>query len=253
METSLETARQIWTNRLASIESRVAALMGQMTLAEKVAQLGSVWEVQNEAGPDVAPMSGELNSGGPSFEELTDDGLGHLTRIFGSTPISVADGVALLQGRQDSVRERNRLGIPAIAHEECLTGFTTLGATVYPTALAWGATFDEALIEGMAGAIGADMAAVGVHQGLSPVLDIVRDARWGRVEETMGEDPYLVSVLGSAYVRGLQGQGVIATLKHFAGYALPQRPAIMRPFRWGAASWPTWCCRPLRWLCAMLA
>lgn len=193
-----------------------------MTLAEKVAQLGSVWEVQNEAGPDVAPMSGELNSGAPSFADLTAHGLGHLTRVFGSTPITAGDGARLLKAKQDQVRHGNRLGIPAIAHEECLTGFTAYGATVYPTALAWGATFDEALIESMASAIGADMAAVEIHQGLSPVLDVVRDLRWGRVEETMGEDPYLVSLLGSAYVRGLQSAGIVATLKHFAGYAASQ-------------------------------
>ena len=82
-------------------------------------------------------------------------------------------------------------------HEECLTGFTAYGATVYPAAIAWGATFDPDLVERMAAAIGRDMAALGVHQGLSPVLDVVRDYRWGRVEETMGEDPYLVAMLGA--------------------------------------------------------
>ena len=91
----------------------------------------------------------------------------------------------------------SRLGIPALVHEECLTGFTTYGATVYPAAIAWGATFDPDLVERMAAAIGRDMAAVGVHQGLSPVLDVVRDYRWGRVEETIGEDPYLVAMLGA--------------------------------------------------------
>ena len=90
---------------------------------------------------------------------------------------------------------------------------------MYPAAIAWGATFDPALVERMAAAIGRDMAALGVHQGLSPVLDVVRDYRWGRVEETMGEDPHLVATLGCAYVRGLQSAGVIATLKHFAGYS----------------------------------
>ena len=115
--------------------------------------------------------------------------------------------------------EASRLGVPALVHEECLTGFTTYGATVYPAAIAWGATFDPDLVERMAAAIGRDMAAVGVHQGLSPVLDVVRDYRWGRVEETIGEDPYLVAMLGSAYVRGLQSAGVLATLKHFAGYS----------------------------------
>jgi beta-xylosidase len=106
-----------------------------------------------------------------------------------------------------------------MVHEECLTGLTTYGATVYPASIAWAATFDPALVTEMAGAIGRDLAALGVQQGLSPVLDVVRDYRWGRVEETLGEDPYLVAVLGTAYVRGLQDAGVVATLKHFAGYS----------------------------------
>ena len=104
-------------------------------------------------------------------------------------------------------------------HEECLTGFTAYGATVYPAAIAWGATWDPDLVRRMAAMIGRDMAALGVHQGLSPVLDVVRDYRWGRVEETLGEDPFLVGSLGTAYVQGLQSAGVIATLKHFAGYS----------------------------------
>ena len=112
--------------------------------------------------------------------------------------------------------------MPAIAHDECLTGFTTFGATVFPTALAWAATFDPELVERMTRAIGESMRAVGVHQGLSPVLDVVRDYRWGRVEETLGEDPYLVGVIGTAYVRGLESCDVVATLKHFAGYSASQ-------------------------------
>ena len=107
--------------------------------------------------------------------------------------------------------ETSRLGIPAITHEECLTGFTTLGATCYPAAIAWGAAFDPELVRTMARHIGADMKGVGVHLGLSPVLDVVRDYRWGRVEETVGEDPYLVGTLTTEYVRGLQEAGVIAT------------------------------------------
>ena len=130
-----------------------------------------------------------------------------------------ATGAAELVRQQRVVMESSRLGIPALVHEECLTGFTTYGATVYPAAIAWGATFDPDLVERMAAAIGRDMAALGVHQGLSPVLDVVRDYRWGRVEETIGEDPYLVAMLGAAYVRGLQSAGVLATLKHFAGYS----------------------------------
>ena len=154
-----------------------------------------------------------------TLKEASRHGLGHLTRVYGSVPVTAEEGAAELVRQQRVVLENGRLGVPALVHEECLTGLTSFGATVYPTALAWGATFDPDLVERMAAAIGRDMAALGVHQGLSPVLDVVRDYRWGRVEETMGEDPYLVAMLGSAYVRGLQGAGVIATLKHFAGYS----------------------------------
>ena len=155
-----------------------------------------------------------------TLKEASRHGLGHLTRVYGSAPVTAGRGAAeLVRQQRRSCSRTIRLGVPALVHEECLTGLTSYGATVYPTALAWGATFDPALVERMAPAIGRDMAALGVHQGLSPVLDVVRDYRWGRVEETIGEDPYLVSMLGAAYVRGLQGAGVIATLKHFAGYS----------------------------------
>ncbi|HEX3201742.1 MAG TPA: glycoside hydrolase family 3 N-terminal domain-containing protein, partial [Actinomycetes bacterium] len=173
-----------------------------------------------DANHTVAPMQDVFAAGRTlSLEEASRHGLGHLTRVFGSAPVTAVDGAAELVRQQRVVLDGSRLRIPALVHEECLTGFTTFGATVYPAAIAWGATFDPDLVERMAAAIGRDMAAVGVHQGLSPVLDVVRDYRWGRVEETMGEDPYLVSVLGAAYVRGLQSAGVIATLKHFAGYS----------------------------------
>jgi beta-glucosidase len=155
----------------------------------------------------------------PTLEEASRHGLGHLTRVYGSAPVSPADGAADLVRQQRVVLGADRLAIPAIVHEECLTGLTSFGATVFPTALAWGATFDPELVERMAATIGRDMTRLGIHQGLSPVLDVVRDYRWGRVEETMGEDPYLVAMLGAAYVRGLQSTGVIATLKHFAGYS----------------------------------
>ncbi|MGB3258059.1 MAG: glycoside hydrolase family 3 N-terminal domain-containing protein [Ornithinimicrobium sp.] len=213
-----ELVHQPWQDTTRSAADRVSALLGLMTLEEKVAQLGSVWE-QHHATGDVAPMEDAMSALRVDLQTAIDGGLGHLTRIFGSAPVKAADGVAALKDRQRLVMEANRFGVPAIAHEECLTGFTTFGATVYPTALAWGATFDPALVTQMAHAIGEDMAAVGVHQGLSPVLDVVRDPRWGRVEETMGEDPHLVATLGTAYVTGLQSAGVHATLKHFAGYA----------------------------------
>jgi beta-glucosidase-like glycosyl hydrolase len=225
-----------WQDPTLPTADRVELLLGQMTLEEKVAQLGSRWiggvlpddeagsgqapSADGEANHTVAPMQDVFAAGRTlSLEAASRHGLGHLTRVFGSAPVTAAEGAAELVRQQRVVLDDSRLGVPALVHEECLTGFTTFGATVYPAAIAWGATFDPALVERMAAAIGRDMAAVGVHQGLSPVLDVVRDYRWGRVEETMGEDPYLVSLLGAAYVRGLQSAGVIATLKHFAGYS----------------------------------
>jgi beta-glucosidase len=216
-----------WQDPALPAADRVALLLEQMTLEEKVAQLGSRWLGGGLPDPadggdnhTVAPMQDVFAAGRTlSLEEASRHGLGHLTRVFGSAPVTAVDGAAELVRQQRVVLDASRLRVPALVHEECLTGFTTFGATVYPAAIAWGATFDPGLVERMAAAIGRDMAAVGVHQGLSPVLDVVRDYRWGRVEETMGEDPYLVSVLGAAYVRGLQSAGVIATLKHFAGYS----------------------------------
>ena len=199
------------------IDERVASLMAVMTLEEKLAQLGSVWPGSSVIG-DVAPMQGVLAED-VDFGTATADGIGHLTRPFGSKPIDPVEGAARLADRQRDLMRRTRLGIPALAHEECLTGFTTYRASVFPASIAWAATFDPWLVESMARAIGSGMRRLGVHQGLSPVLDVVRDYRWGRVEETLGEDPYLVGQVGAAYVRGLESAGIIATLKHFAGYS----------------------------------
>ncbi|MGP4099559.1 beta-glucosidase family protein [Nonomuraea sp. KM90] len=206
-----------WRDAARTTGERVESLLAELTLEEKVAQLGSVWVQTDEPG-SVAPLQDLFMSAG-GLEERLRYGLGHLTRVYGTAPVGPAEGAARLRSLQEQVMAANRFGIPAIAHEECLTGFATYGATAYPTPLAWAATFDPGLIERLAGAIGADLRAAGVHQGLSPVLDVVRDYRWGRVEETLGEDPYLVGRLGAAYVRGLEGAGIIATLKHFAGYA----------------------------------
>jgi beta-xylosidase len=213
-----------WRDQARPVAERVELLLAAMTLEEKAAQLGSRW-VGNAMSTEpsdqnVAPMQDVFAAGAATpLAEASRHGLGHLTRVYGSRPVTPAEGAAELVRQQRTVIDGSRLGIPAIVHEECLTGFTAYGATVYPAAIAWGAAFDPDLVERMAAAIGRDMAAVGVHQGLSPVVDVVRDYRWGRVEETMGEDPYLVATTACAYVRGLQSAGVIATLKHFAGYS----------------------------------
>jgi len=203
-----------------------------MTRSEKARQLGSSWPGHDTAG-DVAPMQ-ETFRRAETFEEAIVHGLGHLTRVFGTAPVTAESGRERLAALQEQVVAANRFGIPAIAHEECLTGFTTWQATVYPTSLAWAATWDPELVGLMAAAIGTDMAKVGVHQGLAPVLDVVRDYRWGRVEETLGEDPHLVSELGLSYVRGLQSAGVVATLKHFAGYSASRSARNHAPAAVGA-------------------
>lgn len=219
-----------WRDVAQPTHVRARRLLEAMTLQEKLAQLGGFWDrpapeatagdqdSSVESGGDVAPMQHAFDQARRTFEAATRHGLGQLTRVFGTAPVSPAAGVAALRAAQEQVMRSSAFGIPALAHEECLTGFTAYGATVYPAAIAWGATFNPELIAQMAHAIGSDLRSVGIHQGLSPLLDVVRDYRWGRVEETIGEDPYLVGALGSAYVRGLQSAGVVATLKHFAGY-----------------------------------
>ena len=218
MSSPAELRQRPWADASRPLSDRVDALLGVMTIEEKVAQLSSVWIGGTVAADNVAPQQSAFARDRP-FDEATHHGLGHLTRVFGTAPVKPGDGMRTLAELQSELVGRTRLGIPAIAHEECLTGFTTLGATVFPTPLAMAATFDVELVEAMATRIGEGMRAVGVHQGLSPVLDVVRDYRWGRVEETFGEDPYLVGALGAAYVRGLEATGCVATLKHFAGYS----------------------------------
>lgn len=201
------------------VSERVRALHARMTLEEKLAQLVGYWIDQNGT---VAPMQSEMTAGQKDsgrLAEITRDGVGHYTRVYGTRPVEPAERAAWLWAEQRRLVRETRLGIPAIVHEESLTGLAAWQAATYPTPLAWGASFDPDLVEEMAAQAGASMRRLGVHQALAPVLDVVRDPRWGRVDECIGEDPYLVGTVGTAYVRGLQGAGVHATLKHFAGYS----------------------------------
>ncbi len=223
------TAVEPWRDASLPVADRVSDLLARMTLAEKLAQLGSLWLSGPADGDGVAPLQGEFIADMPTAAEVMRDGLGQLTRVFGTRPLLPADAMRELATLQEQIASASRFGIPAIAHEECLTGFAAWTATAFPTPLAWGASFDPELVFQMAEAIGLSMRAVGVHQGLAPVLDVARDPRWGRVEETIGGDPYLVGVLGTAYVRGLQSAGLIATLKHFAGYSGSRAGRNMAP------------------------
>ena len=204
-----------------STSARVEELLASMTLEEKLAQLVGLWEGRGGDGDggDVAPMQDAMQSENAEFEAFAASGLGQLTRPFGTAPVDPVEGARLLATKQRWLTENTRLGIPALVHEECLTGLAAWRATTFPAPLSWGASFHPELVEAMGAAIGSSMASLGVHQGLAPVLDVVRDARWGRVEECISEDPYLVGTVATAYVRGVQSTGVIATLKHFVGYS----------------------------------
>jgi beta-xylosidase len=204
-----------------------------MTLTEKIAQLSSVWMGASGDGDGVAPMQDLFADELVPLEEAICDGLGQLTRVFGTRPVDPDAGMRALAALQTKVMAASRFGIPAVAHEECLTGFAAWTATIFPTPLAWGASFDPALVREMARAFGRDMHAVGIQQGLAPVLDVTRDLRWGRTEETIGEDPYLVGTIGTGYVQGLQSAGVQATLKHFAGYSASRAGRNMAPVSMG--------------------
>lgn len=200
-----------------SVDERVDDLLARMTLDEKVAQLGSVW---------VYDLLDVLTFSEDKARALIGQGIGQITRLGGATSLDPGASARLANQIQAFLVEGTRLGIPAIVHEECCSGYMARGATCFPQIIGLASTWDPDLVESMTSTIRAQMRAVGSHQGLAPVLDVTRDPRWGRVEETFGEDPYLVSRLGVAYVRGLQGddlaQGIMATGKHFVGYGMPE-------------------------------
>jgi len=221
-----------WRDAALPAAERAAALVAAMTLEEKVAQLFGVWVGASADGAEVAPHQHDMAEP-VSLDELLPTGLGQLTRPFGTAPVEAVAGARSLARTQRTVVESGRFGVPAVAHEECLAGFAAWGATAYPVPLSWGASFDPELVREMAARIGDDLRSVGVHQGLAPVLDVVRDARWGRVEETIGEDPHLVGTVATAYVQGLESAGVVATLKHFAGYSASRAGRNLAPVSMG--------------------
>ena len=208
----------------------VAGIVASMTLEEKLAQIVGFWDKGD--GDAVAPLQGAFVEP-QGLYDVAARGLGHLTRVYGTRPVDPVERARWLWDFQRWVVASSRHGIPALVHEECLTGLSAWTAATFPTPLAWGATFDPDLVRRTAALVGRSMRQLGVHQGLAPVLDVVRDPRWGRVEEAISEDPYLVATVGTGYVEGLQSEGVHATLKHFVGYSASQAGRNFAPVHAG--------------------
>jgi len=202
---------------MESIEQRVNKLLSQMTLDEKLAQIGSywMWDLQTDGVIDWEKTMVKLKHG-----------IGQITRLAGASTLDPLSAAKASNSLQKFLVEKTRLGIPAIIHEECCSGAMMLGGTMYPQMLGLASTFQPELAEAMTTTIRKQLLAIGARQGLAPVLDVARDPRWGRVEETFGEDPTLVSHFGMAYIKGLQSEnlteGVMATGKHFIGHSLSQ-------------------------------
>jgi beta-glucosidase len=220
---------EIWRDSSRSAGERASDLVAVMTLDEKLAQLGCVWS------------TGLVADGAFSEARAAQrlrHGTGHVTRIGASTGLRPGESAAFANRIQRYLRERTRLSIPAIVHEESCAGFTARGATQFPQAIGLASSFDPELVESVAGVIRQQMMAVGARQTLAPVLDVTRDPRWGRTEETYGESPYLTSRIGVAYVRGMQTdelrEGVAATGKHFLAYGFSEGGLNHAPAHLGA-------------------
>lgn len=223
-------AMQRYKDPSAPIEARVDDLMKRMTLDEKVAQIIAAWQTKSPLLDDKGDFDPEKASA------VFPNGIGQITRP--SNLLSTGTGTFgrnsrnatnLINEIQRWAIEKTRLGIPVWFHEEGLHGAVVVDGTSFPQAIALGSSWDPDLVLRVNQVIGRELAVRGIQEVLSPVVDIVRDPRWGRIEETFGEDPYLVSEMGVAAVRGLQGdslplaQGhVYATLKHMTGHGQPE-------------------------------
>jgi beta-glucosidase len=222
----------------AAVQARVEDLLSRMTLDEKVAQTMCIWigknVVQNERGDfDAARAAQALPHGvgmlaRPSDRKGVDNGNAGADAAIANR--TAGETAAYVNAAQRWAVERTRLGIPLFMHEESLHGYAARDATCFPQAIALASSFDPALIERIFSVCAREMRARGANLALAPVVDVCRDPRWGRVEETFGEDPFLTGVLGKAAVTGFSGTErklapgkVMATLKHMTGHGQPER------------------------------
>ena len=234
-------AQPLYRNATAPIAARVDDLLRRMTLEEKVAQLMTVWQGKTEifdADLQFAParMAAVYPDGIGQFARPSDaKGPGSPRIVPGRDP---AQTVALVNAIQRYAMTKTRLGIPVLFHEEGLHGYAALGATSFPIPIGLASTWDPDLVRRTNVVTAREIRARGVLLVLSPVVDVARDPRWGRIEETFGEDPYLVGEMGVAAVQGLEGEGsperlgpgkVFATLKHLTGHGQPESGTNVGP------------------------
>jgi beta-glucosidase len=231
----------IYKNPRASLEARVEDLLSRMTLEEKVAQMQSIWEAKSEV------FDAKLEFDPKKMAQKFPNGIGQFARpsdATGPTSPRILPGrdarstIRLVNALQHYAMQNTRLGIPIMFHEEGLHGYVAPGATSFPQAIALASSWDPDLLRAVNAVTAREMRARGVTQALTPVVDVARDPRWGRIEETFGEDPYLVGELGVAAVEGLQGLGkaqvlaegkVFATLKHLTGHGQPESGTNVGP------------------------
>ena len=228
------------------VAARVEDLLRRMTLEEKVAQMIGIWEKKS----DIQDAKGDFSP--QKASRAFPNGLGQITRPSDKRGVTVSNNAAgvaadavnrtaretaeYVNAAQRWAVEQTRLGIPMIMHEEALHGYVARGATSFPQAIALASSWDPSLVERVFGVAAREMRARGANLALAPVVDVARDPRWGRIEETYGEDPVLVSEMGLAAIRGFQGttlplqpNKVMVTLKHMTGHGQPENGTNVGP------------------------
>jgi beta-glucosidase len=234
-------AAAAYKDAAAPVDARVEDLLSRMTLEEKVAQVMTIWQQK----PDIMDAKSEFDPA--KFDAKFPNGIGQFTRPGDDKgPASprtsdwrdIDSTVRLVNAIQKHAMTNSRLGIPVLMHEEGLHGYAAKGATSFPQAIAMASSWDPDMVRDISAVIAREIRARGVSLVLSPVVDVARDPRWGRIEETYGEDPYLAGELGVAAVEGLQGVGtkvklpdgkVFATLKHLTGHGQPESGTNVGP------------------------
>ena len=201
-------ARPLYKDPTAQLEARVEDLLGRMTLEEKVAQMTSVWDAKSELFDaerelDPAKLAKQYPLGIGQFARPSDATGPTSPRVLPGR--DVRGTIRLVNGLQRYAMTRTRLGIPIQFHEEGLHGYAARGATSFPQAIALASSWDPALLRAVNAVTAREIRARGVTLALTPVVDVARDPRWGRIEETFGEDPYLVGEMGRRRSRRIAG------------------------------------------------